>query len=414
MQGGPGFGCRSGPRSRDLSHVTIGHGIPETLISVISIKWRCEFSFLAQWLVYSDVEQSCTLESSIWSQLPMEIVQEVVLILATSSTHDALNLRLVSRYFNSCVLPILFQHLRLQSTDQILRFAAVILPKKKSFIPALKSTRRLHDIPRALDTYSVTSLALSTTDCVPSVENALESIAPVFVGLQYLAITSQNLSSHGYWIRKHPIRPRKVMILHFGRPAPFNFREPLFSSVTHLFTPLLFDGLRESSVSDLTSLTHLAVYTRSDITAVAIRSVTRQIHEALDTVPRLQRLVLSSDRDLTFLRNWVAPLKECLQDHRFIILPSFRGALKEWEEMLSGDCDIWARADEWEMNKPANDYWYRSAPGIGVNMRDMMAILSKRSYPEWDIDLVEKADFLDAASDPARRSKCLSLVLRFS
>lgn len=343
--------------------------------------------------------------SSTWSQLPVELLKEIVLFVIATSTRDALSLRLMSRYFNGFILPILFQHVCLHSTEEILRFVIIISPKRKITIPALKS--QLHTPPRALDLYSIMSLALTTMDRRPSAESALDRIAPVFTTIKCLAITAQNLSSHAFWMRKHLIRPRKVMIMHFGRPTHVNFRESVFSATTHLFTPVLFDGLRDSTIEDLPHLTHLAVHTRAQLSYESIRAVANMLYDALRRLPRLQQLVLARDDStcsLQSLSHWSILLKKCTNDNRFIHLPYFRGAIEEWVDMVVGETDIWSRAEDWsKMDSPHR--WTQQVEYMLRNeaCRKLYRWQQIKGTGSWDVDLIERDDYREPAADPARR-----------
>lgn len=355
---------------------------------------------------------SDSLCSATWSELPVELLKEIFLFVTVTSTRDALILRLVSRYFNSFILPVLFQHVCLRSTEEILHFVAIISPKRKLVIPASKS--HLHTAPRALDLYSIASLALTTTDRRPSTETALESIAPVFATVKCLAITAQNLSSHAFWMRKQHIRPEKVMLIHFGRPGRVNFHEPVFSNTTHLFTSVLFDGLRDSTIEDLPCLTHLAAYTRTQLPAVSIQKVVNMLQDVLTRLPNLQRLVLvldDSECDIQSHLRW-SVLKQFTADSRFILLPFFRGTIVEWEEMVTGDDDVWSQAEEWSKMTSSHHYALQLECSAHKNVSPKLYrwLLSKGTW-NWDVDMIERDGYREYVADPARRRKKLYSLL---
>ncbi|KAJ7584067.1 hypothetical protein C8J56DRAFT_952545 [Mycena floridula] len=338
-----------------------------------------------------------------WSELPPELLREIILF-AAADYPQALSLRLVSSYFNSCILPVIFRHVYLYSTQRILRVAATISPRRKIIVPALQP--KLRTVSRALDTYMVDSMALCNPMRLPSAETALENVAAVFTGLRCLAITASNLSAHAFWLRKHSIRPTRVMVMHFGRPTAFNFREPIFSQVTHLFTPVLLGGHRGSSVEDLPALTHLAVQTHANVFDVALFD---RLGKVLAKLPKLQRLVLCSreERNVTGLGLVRNPLA---YDKRFILLPYFRGAREEWADIVLGGDDVWSRAEAWV----AGDTWSRikhevrhcQRPGEFRNLYGMVHDM------EWEMDMIERANSWEPVSDPARQCERKYLLPR--
>ena len=108
--------------------------------------------------------------------------------------------------------------------DHVNRFSATLLPKRKNYIPALKS--KLHIIPHLLSSYKVDTWVLVVNDWCPSIELALASVGPVFSGLSKLAITVRNLSSNAFWLRQRPIYAKVVFLIHYGSPHLVNFYEP--------------------------------------------------------------------------------------------------------------------------------------------------------------------------------------------
>jgi hypothetical protein len=343
----------------------------------------------------------------------VELLREIILYLASTTAHSARELRLVSRYANIWVLPLLFRTLVLTAPEHITRFAATLLPKRKFHIPALKS--KLHTFPRPLSSYTVESLALVINTRLPSIETALASVAPAFTHLKNLAITGQNMSSNAYWLRQYPIRPRKMMILHFGSPQMVNFREPIFESVTHLYTSVLV-GYRDSSVEHLPHLTHLAVHARIDLSEDLASRVTQLLRTTLESLPDLRTLVLVINSDEVYdtrLALWLRLLVECLKDKRFILLPYFRHPRMEWEAMLADEHTVWDRAQVWRRVESEDDFTQVQYRGDMLKaVRSEHASLPGKKFMEadWEVDLIERDGFYPMDADPTeRREATLSM-----
>ncbi|KAF8872698.1 hypothetical protein BD779DRAFT_1709022 [Infundibulicybe gibba] len=356
---------------------------------------------------------SSVLSSDLWWRLPTELIREIALYAASGSSREACTLRLVARHVNLWVLPLVFSTLTLATSDDVIHFTTTISPPKrrKVIVPAL--VRSAHENDRSFTFYHVESLALVLNIKLPSVEDALESVAPVFHSLQNLAIAGQNLTSHAHWLRKHPIRPRQMMIIHFGRPQMVNFREPIFERVTHLYTAVLL-GHRNSSVVDLPSLTHLAVYTRLDLAGSTMLDISRLIRETLASLPRLQSMVLSLDSDRfdeSAMNLWTMYLGDCLSDSRFFLLPYQYGVRVEWQNLVMRGPSVWERAKAWQA-LDGEDYFTR------LNKRgEMVQVASSQndspawrrptkmgSGTSWEIDLVELERYVDP--DPIRHREC--------
>jgi len=279
----------------------------------------------------------------------------------------------------------------LTSPDDISRFAAALLPKRKIHIPALKY--QLHTFPCPLSSYAIESLALVVQTRLPSVEIALASVAPAFSRLKNLVISGQNLSSNAYWLRQHPIYPERMMILHFGYPQLVNFREPIFQSVTHLYTSTLA-GHRSSSVTDVPLLTHLAVHTRIDLPQSTAVRIVQQLLNTLKATPQLQCLVLvlnSNELLHPKLQSWLNVLKPCFGDDRFFLLPFFRDVYLECQDMLASGSKVWDRAKFWRQVEFQDDtiktrFMHRVTRG------DLDAPQRTKTYMDavWYIDLVQK------------------------
>jgi hypothetical protein len=309
---------------------------------------------------------------------------------ASKSNSRARTLRLVCRCVNYWILPILFHSLWLTSPDHISRFAATLLPKKKLHIPALKS--HLHTFPCPLSSYIIESLAFVVQTRLPSVEIALESVAPAFSRLKNLVISGQNLSSNAHWLRQHPIHPQQMMILHFGFPHLVNFREPIFQSVTHLYTSTLA-GHRNSSVADLPLLTHLAIHTRIDLPESAVASFVEQLINTLEAIPQLQCLVLvlnSSGLRHPKLQSWTNVLKLCFCDERFFLLPFFRDVHLECQDVLESGSKVWDRAKLWRQVESQDDTTKtRFMHSVSQN-QDTSRRIKNYMDAVWYIDLVQQ------------------------
>lgn len=343
----------------------------------------------------------------------MELLREIILCLGSTSTRVACRLRLVSRIFNVWVLPLLFRTVTFTTPDDVTRFAATLLPKRKVHIPAMKST--LHTFPRPLSSYAINSLAFVVHTRLPSVEIGLASVAPAFTQVKNLVVTAQNLSSNAHWIRHHPIRPWYMMVIHFGFPHLFNYREPIFESVTHMYTSVL-TGLRDTSVADLPRLTHLAVHTRGGISGTAAWGVANQIAKTLGALPRLERFVLvlgDPPADVPQLEEWKEILGSCMHDKRFSLLPYFRDLRQEWQDIVEGRENLWDRADTWcslENETSPRKLCYLAALVNG--QYPVPPVLQKKPRePEWEIDLVQRVDYSPYEGDPAEKGDFADLLV---
>ena len=318
-------------------------------------------------------------------------------------------LRLVCRYVNVWILPTLFHSLMLTSPDDVSRFTTTLLPKKKLHIPALKS--QLHTFPCPLSSYNIVSLALVVRTRLPSVEIALENVAPAFSRLKYLVISGQNLSSNAHWLRQHPIHPQQMMILHFGFPQLVNFREPIFQSVTHLYTSILA-GHRNSSVADLPLLTHLAVHTHVDPLDPTAARIVGQLVDTLEVMPQLQCLVLVLNGISLHVFNlhlWENTLKPCFIDKRFFLLPYFRDVYLECQDVLISGSKVWDRAKLWRQIE-SQDGASKTEVIQSVSQTDPDTSRRIKNYMDavWYIDLVQQ----DTSSTPDDHRKTV-LPLHF-
>ncbi|KAG6896441.1 hypothetical protein C0992_008271 [Termitomyces sp. T32_za158] len=339
----------------------------------------------------------------IWSRLPTELIREIIVYLASTDIAKAGNLRLVSRDTNVWVLPYLFRSLTFTTPDEITRFTSILLPKRKFHIPALKS--KLHIVPRALSSYSIESLALMVNTQLPSVENALASVAPAFSNLKNLYITSRNLTSNAYWLRQYPIHPTTIVILHFGFPHHVNYQDPIFQCVTHLYTSTLV-GYRNSQVTDLPQLTHLAVHTRLQHSPETIISITTEFRRILESAPHLLLFVFTIDKARVppeTVHKWEMALEPCKKDCRFILLPHFHDPRMEWEGLLRGQPDVWDRALTWLTGMKGDvdaAFRYRIAESRRLQVEGEWLRRSKpRGKMDWEIDMVQREDFKQFEED---------------
>ena len=272
--------------------------------------------------------------------------------------------------------------------DHVNRFTTTLLPKRKNYIPALKS--KLHIIPRLLSSYKVDTWVLVVNDRRPSIESALASIGPVFSGLSKLAITGQNLSSNAFWLRQHPIYPKVVFLIHYGSPHLVNFYEPIFKSVTHLYT-CITHGHRYSTVADLPCLTHLAVNTRLDLPQTTAIKVVASLRAILTACERLESLVFTmacTEFDNPQYRMWEFLLEECREDKRFRFFPDYRSPRLEWLDILDGKWNLWDRARVW----PQLDL-LESSTMCFVEEPASFPSLRNWTGDDWEIDLVQRDNY---------------------
>jgi hypothetical protein len=332
-----------------------------------------------------------------------------MLYAASTSPARARILRLVCRCVNVWILPILFRSLMLTSPDHISRFAATLLPKKKLRIPALNS--RLHKFPCPLSSYIVESLTFVVQTRLPSVEIALASVAPAFSRLKNLVISGQNLSSNAHWLRQHPIHPERMMILHFGYPQLVNFREPIFQSVTHLYTSTLA-GHRDSSIADLPLLTHLAVHTRIDLPETSAIRVMKQLISTLQATPQLRCFVLALNsvglRDPK-LSHWLNILKPCFEDERFYLLPYYRDVHLECQDMMTSGSGVWERAKLWREVESQDGANKMRLMLSSIPRRDSDASQRTKNYMNavWNLDMVPQDN---SGNNPTPNDHCKAIL----
>lgn len=311
---------------------------------------------------------------SLWPALPTELKRLILELVAAHSDHLARQLRLVSKDINILVLPIIFRAVAIENIHDLLATANTILP------PPSKFRKSSSQIPRLLTTYNTAALALLLGESLPSIENALASIGPIFSRLQFLAITSRNLSNNAFWLRQNRVRPKRFMLLHHGSPRPVNWRDPIFSQVTHIFTSSL-DSHGCSTLADLPNLTHIAATTRAELSEDRIRHIAHKLEWLLDgaAFPNLRSVVLALDRfprpasrtDISarerytaVLTRWRTSLAKCLASSRFYILPDPNPPMAEWDTWINGrpsssrlfysasSDDVWSKAQEYRDKYP--------------------------------------------------------------
>lgn len=365
------------------------------------VQARCVLPMISPCNPHEPSVHSCS-STVIWSRLPTELIREIIVYLASTDIVTARNLRLVCRDTNVWVLPSLFRSLTFTTPDDIARFASMLLPKRKFHIPALKSN--LHTAPRALSSYSIESLALMVNTQLPSVETALASVAPAFSQLKNLYITSRNLTSNAHWLRRYPIRPTTMVILHFGFPHLVNFQDPIFQCVTHLYTST-FAGYRESDITDLPQLTHLAVHTRLQHSPETIMSITTEFRRVLTLAPRLQLFVFTIDEDdvpAEKIHEWNMALELCVEDKRFVVLPHFCDPRIEWEGLLRGQPDVWERALAWLAvldGDEDNAFRYRAVAEQRLQA-DRAWLAGLKPRVDWEIDIIQREGYAPFEGDP--------------
>lgn len=348
------------------------------------------------------------LSSEIWGVLPPELVREVLVTLAQTNLEKARELRFVSSDVNVLVLPIIFHNIVMVLPDHVTQITTTLLPKRKNYVPALRS--RLHIIPRLLSTYRPHSWVLVVNDKRPSIETALSSIAPVFVGISKLAITGQNLSSNAFWLRRHAIHPKLMLLVHFGSPHLVNFHDPIFKSVTHLYTSVTH-GHRQSSVADLPSLTHLAVSTRPGLPEQTARNIAKSLVEILQQSKTLTSLVAFMPMEHPAAESdhhrWESLLRAFIVDERLVILPYYRPPRLEWNDTLKGLPTLWDRADDVRRHKgdmQAQSAILRQQADDNRKGTDALPAFLDRRQEEWEIDLVQRHNYQSQVDDPDMRA----------
>ncbi|KAJ3559412.1 hypothetical protein NP233_g11267 [Leucocoprinus birnbaumii] len=376
---------------------------------------------------------------SLWSALPVELKRLILELVARDDVNEARTLRLVSRDINVLVLPIIFQNVFVENIPDLLSVTRTISPPPT---PLHRLKNKKTEPPRLLTTYNTTSLALLLSESLPSIENALARVGAVFSRIQYLAITSRNLSSNAFWLRQNRVRPTHIMLLHHGSPRPFNWRDKIFSQTTHLFTSSL-DSHGPSTLSDLSNLTHLAVSTHSDLLDDKIRCIAHKLEWLLDpdTLPNLQAVVLgiehfpqpppeyacghliidntARERYIYLLTRWRTHLQVCLGHSKFFILPDPLYPRDEWQSWINSDSpDIWQQAMSYRERYPNSmvfepratevvhhsDYWLSMIEIDLLPPEDDPPLTPDKPDPrnrlfskvDWEIDLVQREGYRES------------------
>lgn len=340
---------------------------------------------------------------SIWAHLPGELIAEIFLHVAHESLRDGFKLRLVSIDVNKLVLPMLFEQVVFTSPLRIKQFTEIIKPRVRWAVLVTKFRSTLK--PTSLSSYNIRAMALVLRQSYPSIETALESLAPAFNKLETLAISSKLLAANAHWMRRHPFRPIKLMLLHHGCPQTVNFREPFLQSVTHLYSSTLDGHYNKSCVLDLPLLSHLSIQTRIDVPPILQQSIATIIRFILSTSSTIQSIVLCLNPfDLAdpLLKTWTARLQHVLEDKRFHILPYQRSARLEWRDIIAGRPDIWERAATWESLDSLS----------GKKMHMCTARICETFNPPprkhlegWELDLVQHPDYRPFVNDPAEHDE---------
>ncbi|KAI0278422.1 hypothetical protein BGY98DRAFT_541153 [Russula aff. rugulosa BPL654] len=241
------------------------------------------------------------LSPAVWSNLPIELVTQILLYAAFASRADAHAFCLVSSAVRRAVLPALYHNVLLRSASQVPAFVSPFTAKQRRppyhYYPSpsghdnsssSSNSKLLAHIP-------IHALALALPTKRPSLEVALARTAPALTSLEHLALTAPLLGAHAHWLRAAPhVRPRTLTLYHLGRPAPVHFGEPFLRNVTHLYTSTLC-GFRGTSPASLPSLTHVALSTRATQPPSVIDDVLAAARRVLSTCPHLVMLVLSLD-----------------------------------------------------------------------------------------------------------------------
>ena len=382
------------------------------------------------------------LSPDVWSNLPIELVLQILLYAAFASRADAHALCLVSSAVRRAVLPALYHNVLLRSAGQVPAFVSPFTAKQRRppycHYPSpaghndndagsgSSNTKLLAHIP-------IHALALALPTKRPSLESALARTAPALTSLEHLALTAPLLGAHAHWLRVAPhVRPRSLMLYHLGRPAPVHFGEPFLRNVTHLYTSTLC-GFRGTSPASLPSLTHIALTTRATQPPSTIDEVLAAARRVLSTCPHLAMLVLSLDATgstpspavtsaaaaaavanascthavsetvtlsiITLPVPWRAALAR-QRDPRLHVLPFALHARIMWQDIVtgpegvggSGAHDVFACAQAWR------DAEARGATSVMLLLAAEAALrnaaLDSWKEDEWDLDLMTAPGYM--------------------
>ncbi|KAF8986752.1 hypothetical protein BDQ17DRAFT_634647 [Cyathus striatus] len=353
--------------------------------------------------------------SRLWSRLPVELIQEILLFLASISTRQACQLRFISKDVNRLIVPHLFRDVVFNTTERITRFSSSLAPRRPVLIPALK--KKFISMPPNLSDYHVESLTLVVNKRLPSIELALASMAPMFNRVRKLAITGEQLLANAHWLRRYPLRPRFMMIIHHGRPPLLNFHEPIFDQVTHLYTSSLFGHHNRSSVLDLPNLTHLCVTARRGVPQSTINEITAFLWRLLAVSPTLKSLVFCLNTGPAPDPDWSVSLKRFVDDKRFVLIPYHPLPRMQWRNIILGRMSIWDKAENWRTLDSRPDW--RETPKkkemvVEAIHNEQSAFQQRVRCPEgeWEADLVERDGYEPPDMDPDQRGGFLGVIRR--
>ncbi|KAN0118340.1 hypothetical protein V8E52_005316 [Russula decolorans] len=342
------------------------------------------------WLT-SDHRETHTSEP-VWSNLPIELVTQILLYTAFASRADAHALCLVSSAVRRAVLPALYYNVLLRSASQVPAFVSPFTAKQRR--PPSSNAKLQAHIP-------IHALALALPTKRPSLEAALARTAPALVSLEHLALTAPLLGAHAHWLRAAPhVRPRTLTLYHLGRPAPVHFGEPFLRDVTHLYTSTLC-GFRGTSPASLPSLTHIALSTRATQPPSVIDEVLAAARRVLSTCPHLVMLVLSLDSTgSTPTPAAIAATLGRQRDPRLHVLPFALHARIMWRDIVaggeSGVQDVFAWAQAWR------DAEARGASSVMLRLAAEAALrnaaLDSWKEDEWDLDMMTAPGYVHGRS----------------
>jgi hypothetical protein len=399
------------------------------------------------------------LSPAVWSNLPIELVTQILLYAAFASRADAHALCLVSSAVRRAVLPALYYNVLLRSASQVPAFVSPFTAKQKRppyhHYPSPAGHNNSSSNAKLLALIPIHALALALPTKRPSLEVALARTAPALASLEHLALTAPLLGAHAHWLRAAPhVRPRTLTLYHLGRPAPVNFGEPFLRNVTHLYTSTLC-GFRGTSPASLPSLTHIALSARATQPPSVIDEVLAAARRMLSTCPHLVMLVLSLDSTgstptpaaiaastaaaaaaatatscshggigtatpsiITLPVPWRAALAR-QRDPRLHVLPFALHARVMWRDIVasgegSGVQDMFAYAQAWR------DAEARGATSVMVRLAAEAALrnaaLDSWKEDEWDLDLMTAPGYVhgrssDEGETDTRESPHIGLVL---
>lgn len=281
--------------------------------------------------------------AGLWSTLPTELVLEILTHVAIDAPIAAGHLRRVCSDWNRFILPIILQHVVLNTANEALRYSKIIHAWQDVSCPVLgnpwgaplpKPSTKQSGFPRSV--LCAQTLALVTPTQRPSVENALAGVKTL-ANIHSLAISVGNVTAHRFWLRRQHVRPRRIMLLHHGKPIEIEcYHDELFSRVTHLYAhePRTLTGShhlgysRRQPWSDC--LSHVAIHTvLKNMTDEQRQKVADGLRWALDGLPSIKHLALTvvpSIRDLT-RESHIRPNR----------LPKYAFQSTEEEIMIPGD-----------------------------------------------------------------------------